>query len=118
MAFLDPAEGNRYFGNQQFHLKRVKTTPADPGRGYVPAYHFEMVADGMVVGRCNLRVGQGENIRISHSLAAGWMIFMGPVSIRTQEKSGMPRSFPFPSQVFLADTPSWGKICPWNLPEC
>ena len=75
MAFLDPAEGNRYFGNQQFHLKLVKTTPADPGRGYVPAYHFEMVADGTVVGRCNLRVGQGENIRYAGNI--GYEVEMG-----------------------------------------
>lgn len=59
MAFLDPAEGNRYFGNQQFHLKLVKTTPADPGRGYVPAYHFEMVADGTVVGPVQSAGGAG-----------------------------------------------------------
>ena len=75
MAFLDPAEGNRYFGNQQFHLKLVKMTPADPGRGYVPAYHFEMVADGTVVGRCNLRVGQGENIQYAGNI--GYEVEMG-----------------------------------------
>ena len=58
MAFLDPAEGNRYFGNRQFHLELVKTTPADPGRGYVPAYHFEMVADGMVVGLSLIHISE------------------------------------------------------------
>lgn len=57
MAFLDPTEGNRYFGNPHFHLRLVKTVPANPQKGWVPAYHFEMVADGVVVGQCNLRVG-------------------------------------------------------------
>ena len=38
--------------------------PADPGRGYVPAYHFQMVSPvGQVMGNIDLRLGDSEFLR-------------------------------------------------------
>jgi tagatose 1,6-diphosphate aldolase len=56
--FLDP--GELIDGDLRLVLKETK--PADPSKGFVPAYVFEMVLTGTdtVVGSINLRVGNGE----------------------------------------------------------
>jgi predicted acetyltransferase len=58
--FLDP--GELIDGGLQLVLK--ETRPADPAKGYVPAYAFEMVLTGTgpAVGWINLRIGHTEHI--------------------------------------------------------
>ena len=58
--FLDP--GELIDGELQLILKEKK--PADPAKGFVPAYVFEMVLTGTdtVVGSINLRIGNTEHL--------------------------------------------------------
>ena len=62
MTFLEPCKKGGYFGSRQFHLRLLKTIPAQPQKKYLPAYLFEMVANGQPVGRCTLRVGYNDLI--------------------------------------------------------
>lgn len=50
MTFLEPCKKGGYFGSRQFHLRLLKTIPAQPQKKYLPAYLFEMVANGQPVG--------------------------------------------------------------------
>ena len=44
-------------------LKITKQSPADPERGYVPAYHFAILdRDGNEAGACDLRIGYTEGL--------------------------------------------------------
>lgn len=48
--------------NDDISLFLIKTTPADPERGKVPAYHFDILSPyGDPVGTIDLRVGHVEN---------------------------------------------------------
>jgi predicted acetyltransferase len=43
----------------------VRVVPGEPGRGFVPSYHFKIIAaDGSEVGHINLRIGDTEHVRI------------------------------------------------------
>ena len=64
MTFLEPCKKGEYFGSRQFHLRLLKTVPAQPQKKYLPAYLFEMVANGQPVGRCTLRVGYNGKYRL------------------------------------------------------
>lgn len=68
MTFLEPCNKGEYFGTEQFHLRLLKTVPAQPQKQYLPAYLFEMVADGQPVGRCTLRVGHNDLIRYAGNI--------------------------------------------------
>lgn len=47
-------------------LRFAKIVPGEPSRGFVPFYHFRIVAaDGADVGHINFRVGDTEHVRIS-----------------------------------------------------
>ena len=51
--------GNLQDGEIKLHL--LRTAQADPVRGWLPAYHFEIhQMDGTKVGFCDLRVGHNE----------------------------------------------------------
>lgn len=44
-------------------LSLERFAPADPARGWVPAYHFRIcLPDGTPIGRCDLRVGYNRGI--------------------------------------------------------
>ena len=46
-------------------LRFVKVVPGEPKRGFVPYYHFRILApDGPDVGHINFRVGDTEHVRI------------------------------------------------------
>ena len=49
MTFLEPCKKGGYFGSRQFHLRLLKTIPAQPQKQYLPAYLFEMVANGQPI---------------------------------------------------------------------
>lgn len=45
-------------------LRFAMFIPGDPGRGFVPYYHFRIEAGGHDVGHLNLRVGDNEHLRL------------------------------------------------------
>ena len=46
-------------------LRFVSVEPGEPSRGFVPYYHFRIVAaDGTDVGHINYRVGDTEHVRV------------------------------------------------------
>jgi len=57
-AFLD-TEG---MTDGTVSLKCVEKAPADPARGRVPAYEFEIIAENTVVGDIGLRVGMSDSL--------------------------------------------------------
>ena len=68
MTFLEPCKKDEYFGTGQFHLRLLKTIPAQPQKKYLPAYLFEMVANGQPVGRCTLRVGYNDLVEYAGNI--------------------------------------------------
>ena len=58
-------------GTPAFSLRLHKTVPAQPEKGYVPALYFEMVAQGIPVGQCVLRLGGSTAADIMHCAPAG-----------------------------------------------
>ena len=68
MTFLEPCKKGGYFGSRQFHLRLLKTIPAQPQKKYLPAYLFEMVANGQPVGRCTLRVGYNDLVEYAGNI--------------------------------------------------
>lgn len=68
MTFLEPCKKGEYFGTGQFHLRLLKTIPAQPQKKYLPAYLFEMVANGQPVGRCTLRVGYNDLVEYAGNI--------------------------------------------------
>ena len=60
-AFLNP--GNLVDGD--LHLVLVKKTPADPSKGHVPGYEFEMRRSGRstAMGTIRLRIGSAAKLR-------------------------------------------------------
>ncbi len=59
-TFLDSGR----LADGDLELVLVRTVPADPVRGYVPAYEFEMrsIPDGAVLGDLRFRIGDPETI--------------------------------------------------------
>ena len=46
-------------------LRFVRVVPGEPSRGFVPYYHFRILAaDGAEVGHINFRVGNTEHVRL------------------------------------------------------
>ena len=46
-------------------LRFVRVVPGEPSRGFVPYYHFRVIAaDGVDVGHINFRVGDTEHVRV------------------------------------------------------
>ncbi|MDR2654936.1 MAG: GNAT family N-acetyltransferase [Oscillospiraceae bacterium] len=48
---------------EEIFLKLTRTSPADPEKNWVPAYHFNIcrASDGCEVGKCDLRIGYNRN---------------------------------------------------------
>lgn len=55
-------------GTPAFSLRLHKTVPAQPEKGYVPALYFEIVAQGIPVGQCVLRLGDSELLQYAGHL--------------------------------------------------
>ena len=55
-------------GDEEFFLSLYKTVPEDADRGWLPAYLFEIVASGQVVGRCTLRVGSNDAVQYAGNI--------------------------------------------------
>jgi len=56
--FLD----TRDLRSDEIFLKLIRTTIGQPDRGWLPAYHFEILSlDGTYLGICDLRIGKNEN---------------------------------------------------------
>ncbi len=53
---LPPLTGGRV------SLRTERLAPADPVKQYVPAYHFQIMADGQPVGRITLRIGYPDSL--------------------------------------------------------
>lgn len=45
-------------------LRLRETRDADPVRDYVPAWFFDILADGQVAGEISLRIGETEHLRL------------------------------------------------------
>ena len=54
-----------YLEHGSVTLRYSKSVPSDPGRGFVPYYHYRIFVDGADVGHINLRVGDTEHVRLS-----------------------------------------------------
>ena len=67
MELLTLAPG-QMLGTPAFSLRLTKMVPAQPEKGYVPAFYFEMVAQGIPVGRCVLRVGDSKLLQYAGHL--------------------------------------------------
>ena len=51
--------------NDEIALRLAETKPAQPEKGYVPAYLFDIcLPDGTAVGRCDLRIGYSDKLYI------------------------------------------------------
>lgn len=52
-----------FLRNKEIFLKLKHTSPANPVKNWVPAYHFDICkADGQKVGSCDLRIGYTEGL--------------------------------------------------------
>lgn len=59
---LPPPPETLGFG--EVRLRFLKVMPGDPSRGFVPYYHFRILAEGGTdVGHINFRVGDTEHVR-------------------------------------------------------
>ena len=51
-----------FLKTDEIFLRVNRLTKADPEKGFVPAYHFEIcLLDGTEVGNCDIRIGHNEN---------------------------------------------------------
>lgn len=66
--------GPGYLGNDEIHLVLANLIKADPEKGYLPAYCFQIrrCQDDALVGSCVLRVGQ--NAAVQYSGHVGYAI--------------------------------------------
>lgn len=59
MDFLDTS----FLCDGELMLSLERTAPADPVRGWVPAYHFHIcLSDGTKIGSCDLRLGHNRGL--------------------------------------------------------
>ena len=70
MDFLDTA----FLRDGELCLVLDHTAEADPVKGWVPAYHFDIcLADGTRIGRCDLRIGHNEKLYYGGNI--GYTVF-------------------------------------------
>ena len=70
MVFLDTS----FLRDDELMLSLERAAPADPARGWVPAYHFHIcLPDGTKIGRCDLRLGHNRGLYYGGNI--GYTIF-------------------------------------------
>ena len=68
MEFLDTS----FLVGDELKLVLDRAAPADPVRGWAPAYHFHIcLPDGTRIGRCDLRVGQNRSLYYGGNIGYG-----------------------------------------------
>ena len=69
MMFFDTSGLN----DGELCLQLIRTTEAQPEKGYVPAYHFHIrrCCDQVVLGECALRVGHNQNTYYGGNIGYG-----------------------------------------------
>ena len=68
MEFLDTS----FLVGDELMLVLDRAAPADPVRGWVPAYHFHIcLPDGTRIGRCDLRVGHNRSLYYGGNIGYG-----------------------------------------------
>jgi tagatose 1,6-diphosphate aldolase len=50
-----------YLTDGEITLLISEKAPADIGRGYVPAYKYTIIVGGFPAGKCDIRIGGGDN---------------------------------------------------------
>ena len=69
-GFLDTA----FLFDGELRLVLERASPADPVKGWVPAYHFSIcLPDGTMVGRCDLRIGHNRKLYYGGNI--GYTVF-------------------------------------------
>ena len=70
MEFLD----TDFLVSDELKLKLDHTAEADPVKGWVPAYHFDIcLPDGTMIGRCDLRIGHNQKLYYGGNI--GYTVF-------------------------------------------
>ena len=70
MDFLDTV----FLVSDELKLKLDHTAEADPVKGWVPAYHFDIcLPDGTKIGRCDLRIGHNQKLYYGGNI--GYTVF-------------------------------------------
>ena len=68
MDFLDTS----FLADAELRLELDSTAEADPARGRVPAYYFNIcIPDGTRIGRCDLRIGHNRNLYYGGNIGYG-----------------------------------------------
>ena len=58
--------------DEEIFLRLERTAEAIPEKNWVPAYHFEIcLPDGTKIGRCDLRIGHNDKLRIGGNIGYG-----------------------------------------------
>lgn len=61
-----------FLQSDEIKLTLEKTSPGDPERGYLPAYHFAVESkQGVKMGSCSLRVGHSERVYYGGNIGYG-----------------------------------------------
>lgn len=70
MEFLDTS----FLVSDELKLELDHTAEADPVKGWVPAYHFDIcLSDGAKIGRCDLRIGHNQKLYYGGNI--GYTVF-------------------------------------------
>ena len=70
MEFLDTG----FLVSDELKLELDHTAEADPVKGWVPAYHFDIcLSDGTKIGRCDLRIGHNQKLYYGGNI--GYTVF-------------------------------------------
>lgn len=61
-----------FLKSDEIKLILEKTTPGDPSKNWVPAYHFAICdLSGNKMGRCDLRIGHNQNLYYGGNIGYG-----------------------------------------------
>ena len=77
--------------NDEIALRLAETKPAQPEKGYVPAYLFDIcLPDGTAVGRCDLRIGYSDKLYIGGHIGHT----IDPLTAGGTMRPGLPAAVP------------------------